>query len=126
MQGHSPPVLYAAELTGCRLLPSLEPAVVRRAFVDALTGAGATVVQQLAHQFPGAGQTCVLILAESHAVLHTWPETGTVNLDIFSCSARLKCEAAIAALGDAFGATTVSTQKVRRADGHRPPSDGRA
>lgn len=126
MQGHAPPVLYAAELTGCRLLSTLDPECVSQAFVDALRGAGATVVQQLAHQFPGAGQTCVLILAESHAVLHTWPETGTVNLDIFSCSARLKCEAAIAALGDAFGATAVSTQEVLRADGHRPPSDGRA
>lgn len=126
MQGHAPPVLHAAELTGCRLLPTLEPAAVSAAFAEALTRAGATIVQQLGHDFPGGGQTCVLILAESHAVLHTWPETGTVNLDIFSCSARLKCDAAIAALGDAFGASVVSTQEILRADGHRPPSDGRA
>lgn len=92
-------------------------------FADALTGAGATVVQESAHHFPGAGQTCVLILAESHAVLHTWPETGTVNLDIFSCSSRLRCQAAIADLGQSFGATLVTVQEITRADGHSPRSD---
>jgi S-adenosylmethionine decarboxylase len=67
----------------------------------------------------------VLILSESHAVLHTWPETGTVNIDIFSCSTRLKSRAAIAELGASFGATGVSVQEIPRADGHGPPSDRR-
>ena len=116
-----PPVLYAVELTGCTLMPVLEPDVVTATFSAALTGAGATVVQSLSHHFPGAGQTCVLILAESHAVLHTWPETGTVNLDIFSCSTRLKSHSAIAELGQAFGAAAVSVQEISRADGHLAP-----
>lgn len=118
MQSHEPPLLYAVELTGCRRLATLEPAAVIKMFTGALTGAGATVVQEMAHHFPGAGQTCVLILAESHAVLHTWPETGTVNLDIFSCSSRLRCQAAIAELGQSFGATRVTVQEIPRADGH--------
>ena len=67
-------------------MPALAPESVTATFVAALESAGATVVQALSHTFPGAGLTCVLILAESHAVLHTWPETGTVNIDIFSCS----------------------------------------
>lgn len=123
---HESPLLYAVELTGCALLPSLAPQTVAEAFAKALKGAGATVVQALSHQFPNAGQTCVLILAESHAVLHTWPETGTVNLDIFSCSSRLKSHAAIDELRQALGAAAVSVQEIARADGHRPSSDGRA
>lgn len=125
MRVHEPPVLYAVELTGCSLLPGLAPDAVTASFTQALKGAGATVVQTLSHHFPGAGQTCVLILAESHAVLHTWPETGTVNLDIFSCSSRLKSRAAIAELGQAFGAGSVSVQEIARADGHCPPPNGR-
>lgn len=125
MPDHEPPVLYAAELTQCRLISTLGPDVVTTTFSDALQGAGATVVQSLSHHFPGAGLTCVLILAESHAVLHTWPETGTVNLDIFSCSTRLKSRAAIEALGRAFGAASVSIQEVARADGHRRPPERR-
>ena len=116
-------MLYAAELTGCRLLGTLEANRVADAFSTALTSAGATVVQALSHAFPGAGQTCVLILAESHAVLHTWPETGTVNLDIFSCSSRLRSHAAIEALGETFGATAISVQEILRADGHLPLPD---
>lgn len=116
-------MLYAVELTGCRRVATLGADRVIEAFTAALTGAGATVVQTLSHDFPGAGQTCVLILAESHAVLHTWPESGTVNLDIFSCSNRLRSHAAIEELGEAFGATSISVQEILRADGHLPPSD---
>lgn len=118
-------MLYAVELTGCTEMARLSPEVVLATFAEVLTTAGATVVQRLSHRFPGLGQTCVLILAESHAVLHTWPETGTVNLDIFSCSSRLRSTAAIAELGRVFGATLISVQEVLRADGHLPPSDGR-
>lgn len=105
-------------------MSALSPEAVTAIFARELEGAGATVVQALSHNFPGgSGLTSVLILAESHAVLHTWPETGTVNIDIFSCSSRLRSRAAIDALGRAFGATAVSVQEISRADGHRPPPD---
>jgi S-adenosylmethionine decarboxylase len=106
-------------------MSALAPEAVTATFVGALESAGATVVQALSHNFPGAGLTCVLILAESHAVLHTWPETGTVNIDIFSCSTRLESLAAIETLGRAFGAAGVAVQEIPRADGHGPQSDGR-
>lgn len=123
---HEPPVLYAIELMGCRLLTALSPSAVHAHFTDALANAGATIVQSLTHQFAGGGQTCVLILAESHAVLHTWPETGTVNLDIFSCTARLKSQSVITHLQQVFGAESVSVQEISRADGHRAPFARRA
>jgi len=104
-------------------MSALAPETVTATFVGALESAGATVVQALSHTFPGAGLTCVVILAESHAVLHTWPETGTVNIDIFSCSTRLKSLSAIAELGRSFGAAGVSVQEILRADGHGPRSD---
>jgi len=125
MRRHEPPVLYAVDLAGCSRLAGLAPEEVTSAFADALKGAGATVVQSMSHHFPGAGQTCVLILAESHAVLHTWPETGTVNLDIFSCSARLQSHVAITQLQESFGADSVSIQEIPRADGHLSRADGR-
>lgn len=108
------------------MLSGLTADLVMGRFVAALSNAGATVVQTASHRFPGGGQTCVLILAESHAVLHTWPESGTINLDIFSCSPRLKSHAAINELGRAFGATSVSIQEIARAAGHDRPSAARA
>ena len=118
-------MLYSADLEACTAMSALDPDGVTAAFVHALESAGATVVQALSHNFPGAGLTCVLILAESHAILHTWPETGTVNIDIFSCSTRLKSLAAIAELGRSFGAADVSVREIPRADGHGPSSDER-
>ena len=126
MTTHDRPVLYSVDLNGCAAMAALAPEGVTAAFVDALQSAGATVVQTMSHHFPGAGLTCVLILSESHAVLHTWPETATVNIDIFSCSTRLKSLAAIEALGRSFGATTMSVQEIPRADGHLPSSQSRA
>lgn len=116
------PVLYSVDFAGCTEMPTWEPDAVADVFVQALERAGATVVHRLAHHFPGKGLTCVLILAESHAVLHTWPETGTVNIDIFSCSARLNSLAAIVDLGRSYGASNVSVQEIARADGHSPAS----
>jgi len=125
MVTHAQPVLYSVDLSECEALAALEPEDITATFVAALERSGATIVQALSHAYPGAGLTCVLILRESHAVLHTWPETGTVNIDIFSCSIRLKSLEAIDALSRSFGARHVSVQEIRRADGHNPQPDPR-
>lgn len=112
-------VLYSADLMGCRSLASLTPDHVTTLFAWIIEESGATVVRGVSHHFPVKGLTSVLILTESHAVLHTWPESGTVHLDIFSCSSRLNSHAAIAAMGDVLGADRVSVQEVARADGYQ-------
>jgi len=117
------PVLYSVDLQGCENTSALDPAAIAAAFTTALQNAGATVVNSMSHDFPGAGLTCVLILAESHAVLHTWPETGTVNIDIFSCSSKLSVRKAIAEIGKTLGAIDMWVREIPRADGHSPPSD---
>jgi len=111
-------VLFSVDLCECEALASLMAEDITATFVTAMERAGATIVQTMSHAFPGAGLTCVLILRESHAVLHTWPETGTVNIDIFSCSIRLKSQEAIDEMSRSFGARHVSVQQLARADGH--------
>jgi S-adenosylmethionine decarboxylase len=58
---------------------------------DALRGAaeaaGATVLSAHFHPFEGGGVTGVLLLAESHITVHTWPEHGYAALDVFLCGA---------------------------------------
>ena len=117
MSLHEQPVLYSADLAQCAALRHLDPGAIAAAFSSALRGAGATIVLESRHAFEGGGVTCVLILQESHAVVHTWPETGTVNIDIFSCSSRLRSLAAIDEIGRLLGASRISIQEVPRADG---------
>ena len=119
------PKLYSADLRGCASLTQLGGDEIADAFAAALRDAGATIVDQVSHCYEGHGLTCVLVLRESHAVLHTWPETGTVNIDIFSCSTRLKSLEAVEELRRVFGAHGVDVQEIVRADGHlRGPASG--
>jgi S-adenosylmethionine decarboxylase len=46
---------------------------------------GLTIRQHLSEQFDPQGVTVLLLLAESHASVHTFPEHGVVFLDCFSC-----------------------------------------
>lgn len=114
-----PPILYSADLKRCASLASLGVDHLNDVFSWILEESGATIVRGVSHHFPIVGLTSVLILTESHAVLHTWPESGTVHLDIFSCSPRLKSRAAIAAIAAALGAEEVLVQELPRADGHQ-------
>jgi len=126
MEANALPASFSADLSGCDALPVLTGGEVADLFIAALDRAGATIVDAVSHAFPKTGLTCVLILRESHAVLHTWPETGTINIDIFSCTTRLRSVQAINELGQSFGARHLSIQEIARADGHSPRGDARA
>ena len=55
-------------------------------FIKAAEAAGATVLTHRWHHFgEGHGYTGVVILAESHISVHTWPEKGYAAIDIFMC-----------------------------------------
>ena len=50
-----------------------------------VTEAGLGVVSRLAVPFGGGGLTLVWVLAESHLVLHFWPEEATATVDLHVC-----------------------------------------
>lgn len=47
--------------------------------------AGATVLNVAKHEFYPHGLTAAIILAESHITIHTYPETGNLYIDCFTC-----------------------------------------
>ncbi|MYN05838.1 adenosylmethionine decarboxylase [Pseudoduganella aquatica] len=55
---------------------------------SAAAAAGARVLHSHFHGFgAGMGVTGVVLLAESHISIHTWPENGFAAVDIFMCGA---------------------------------------
>ena len=46
---------------------------------------GATVVGEEFCVFPNGAVTGVLVLAQSHLSIHTWPEHSLANVDLLSC-----------------------------------------
>ena len=62
--------------------------VVENALKEAAEVAGATLLHSHLHHFtPNGGITGVLVLAESHITIHTWPERSYAALDVFMCGA---------------------------------------
>lgn len=106
--------LTVADLTDCRALADRSNSSLVTHFRAALARAGASIVRETSHDYPGQGLTCVLVLEESHAVLHTWPERGTVHLDIFSCTGSLDARRAIDEVARVLQAGEVSVADVPR------------
>ena len=51
----------------------------------AAAAGGATVVGEEFYAFPNGAVTGVLLLAQSHLSIHTWPELGLANVDLLTC-----------------------------------------
>ena len=52
---------------------------------EAAEASGATVVMSHSHNFQPQGTTVVIVLAESHVSIHTWPEWGGATIDAYTC-----------------------------------------
>ncbi len=65
-----------------------DPDHIDRALREAAEAAGATILHGHFHHFsPNGGVSGVLVLAESHISIHTWPERDFASIDIFMCGA---------------------------------------
>lgn len=95
---------------------------------DAVLRSGLNGVAELFHRFGAAdeqnGITGVVLLAESHLAIHTWPELAGATLDVYVCNYgadnSAKAEALMAALITAFAPLTVSRQNLIRAAASTP------
>jgi S-adenosylmethionine decarboxylase len=63
---------------------------VRDAMVSAAKEANATIVDVSFHEFNPIGISGMVIIAESHLSIHTWPEYGYAAVDIFTCGEQIK------------------------------------
>lgn len=66
------------------------------------------------HQFLPTGYTAAALLTESHITLHTWPEYGSVQIDIFTCGCHDKAHLAYAKLKELFRPQHVAEQILFR------------
>jgi S-adenosylmethionine decarboxylase proenzyme len=52
---------------------------------DAIKNSNMTIMRYLSQHFYPHGVTAVWILAESHATLHTYPESNYISVDVYTC-----------------------------------------
>ncbi len=58
---------------------------VEQIMKDAARAAKATIVKSVFHFFNPHGVSGVVVIAESHLAIHTWPEYGYAAVDLFTC-----------------------------------------
>ena len=87
---------------------------VKGALVEAAKRAQATIVDVVFHEFNPFGVSGVVVIAESHLSIHTWPEYRYAAVDIFSCGETLQPEVAASYLVEQFGAERTSAVEMQR------------
>ena len=86
-----------------------DPKFIDQVFRKAAESAGATVLHSHFHHFtPDQGVSGVLVLAESHMSIHTWPDRGYASIDIYMCG-RCNPRDALPVLRSAFGGELTET-----------------
>ncbi|MGQ0777026.1 MAG: adenosylmethionine decarboxylase [Pseudonocardiales bacterium] len=101
------------DLTDCAT-PEPEPADLLDAMRTAATRLGATVLGELSVLFQPHGITCVLVLAESHLIVSTWPEHKLAHIDLFTCRVDTDPQHALQPIVDTLGSTKVHGQRIQR------------
>jgi len=104
-------VLY--DITDCAA-PEPEPGDLLDAMRTAVTRLGATVLGELPVLFQPHGITCVLVLAESHLIVSTWPEHRLAHIDLFTCRADTDPEYALKPIIDTLGGAKIHAQHIQR------------
>jgi S-adenosylmethionine decarboxylase proenzyme len=87
---------------------------LRDAMVSAAVGCGATVMGESFHHFNPQGVSGVVVIAESHLSVHTWPEYGYAAVDIFTCGTTVEPERAVEALIEKLRAKNHSLMEIPR------------
>jgi len=101
---------------------------LRTLCLRAVEAAGLCAVGELFHRFDAlpahtdspVGITGVVLLAESHLTVHTWPEIGAVTLDVYVCNIDTdnsqRAHTALDALIGAFAPCRIERHSLRRGE----------
>ena len=102
------------ELKDCdtTLLNDME--YLREVLADVARLIGATVIKDSFYQFSPQGISGVVIIAESHLSIHTWPEYAFAAVDVFTCGEVIEPARAVKPLAEKLKARSTSYIELKR------------
>ena len=77
---------YLAEFYICNRSKINNIAFLEKIMIEATELSGASIIKHFFHKFKPQGISGVVVIAESHFAIHTWPEHGYAAVDLFSCA----------------------------------------
>jgi len=105
---------FLLELNDCDRTLLNDINVIRDIMLAAAKESGATVLGESFHQFSPQGVSGVIIIAESHLSIHTWPEHGYAGADIFTCGTTVQPEKAAEVIIERMNPTSHSIMQIYR------------
>ena len=82
--------------------------------LKAAEAANATVVNHCFHEFSPHGVSGVVVIAESHITVHTWPELKYCAIDIFTCGNLIDNNRALEVLKEGLESQKIKVFKIER------------
>ena len=77
------------------------------------------VVERVVHRYPKEGVTVILILAETHLSIHTWPEHGYAAVDVFICGEGRDSHAAWDVIKEGLRPASFEEKEIYRTIGRK-------
>ena len=87
---------------------------LREALTEVAILIGATVIKDDFYQFSPQGISGVVIIAESHISIHTWPEYSFAAVDVFTCGEVIEPAKAVKPLALKLKARSTSYIELKR------------
>lgn len=87
---------------------------VESAFLEATRKSKATIISHNFHKFSPHGISGVVVIAESHVTIHSWPEYNYAAVDIFTCGDTIDPWIIQEYLKEAFESKNISSMEMKR------------
>ncbi len=103
-----------AELSHCDPKTLSDSALVKDIMMRAALEAKAEIKEIALHKFSPQGVSGVVVIAESHLSIHTWPELGYAAIDIYTCGETTEPWRACYFMAEKMGAGEMTFSEVKR------------
>ncbi len=90
--------------------------LVEQYMKEAAIKAGSTIVQSVFHMFQPHGVSGVVVIAESHLAIHTWPEYKYASVDLYTCGTCVDPLVAYRYLKEKFESSNADLKEITRGE----------
>lgn len=101
-------------LKGCLPDELNDEGFIRDIMYQASMCANSTLIKLHSHKFSPQGVTAIVLLAESHISIHTWPEKGMAICDVFTCGDHTKPMDAVEYMKSELNASDIVINEFER------------
>ncbi|MFO7848301.1 MAG: adenosylmethionine decarboxylase [Balneolaceae bacterium] len=102
------------EYYDCRESKINDVGYIEDSLIKATKASKATIISHNFHKFSPYGVSGVVVIAESHVAIHTWPEYNYAAVDIFTCGDTIDPWIIQEHLKEYFESGNVSSMEMKR------------